>query len=156
VAVVEALRRREHDVSLTLIGHHDDLAYERHLEELASSRPWFRVLYDLSREELVREIAAHRYGIHTMQDEHFGIAPAEILSAGCLPFVHNSGGPVEIVAGEPHLTFDTVEEAAGKIERVLSDRDLECRLLNHVAAGKARFTADAFCAGLREIIRHFA
>ena len=39
-----------------------------------------------------------------------GQRQAEILAAGCLPFVHNSGGPVEIV-GDSRMTFDDVADA---------------------------------------------
>jgi len=67
------------------------------LESLAAERPWVGLLHDLDRTEMAREVASHRFGIHTMENEHFGIAPAEFQRAGCIPFVHRSGGPVEIV-----------------------------------------------------------
>ena len=156
VAILDELRSRGHDLTLTLIGHREDSEYERRLRSLTSSRPWFRMVHDLSRVELVQEIASHRYGIHTMQDEHFGIAPAEILSAGCLPFVHNSGGPVEIVDGNFYLTFETIADAVEKISMVLRDPDLERRLLDHTAQQKSRFTTESFCSSLREIVRVFA
>ena len=154
VDIIDRLRAGNHDLTLTLIGHREDPGYEAQLRDLADTRPWFRMAHDLSREELVREIASHRYGIHTMRDEHFGIAPAEILSAGCLPFVHNSGGPPEIV-GHPQLTFETVEDAVEKIGCVLRDADLESRLLKHASRQKLRFTSEAVCTGLREIVRRF-
>jgi glycosyltransferase involved in cell wall biosynthesis len=113
------------------------------------------MLYDLSREQLVFEMTRHRYGIHTMEEEHFGIAPAEIQRAGCITFVHNSGGPAEIVGGHPQLVFNTVQEAADKIERVLTDGSLEEGLRSHVALQRDRFTVDAFCKSLREIVAGF-
>ena len=82
VEIVEAVRRRGHNLSLTLVGHRDIAEYERQLEALAASRPWFRMERDLSREQLAATLATHRYGIHPMQDEHFGIAPAELQRAG--------------------------------------------------------------------------
>jgi glycosyltransferase involved in cell wall biosynthesis len=42
-----------------------------------------------------------RYGIHGMLDEHFGMAPAELAAAGCIVFVPNDGGQVEIVDDDP-------------------------------------------------------
>ncbi len=154
VEIVDGLRRLGHEVTLTVIGHREDPAYEAQLYALAGTRPWFRMLHNLNREELTREIALHRYGLHTMLDEHFGIAPAEILAAGCLPFVHNSGVPVEIV-GDPNLTFDTVAEAVEKIGAVLQDSNLEMRLRKHAAKQKLKFTWEAFCSGLRNIVRDF-
>jgi glycosyltransferase involved in cell wall biosynthesis len=155
VSIIDEVRRRGHDISLTLIGHHDDRKYVEQLKSLAASRPWFRMLHGLNREELALEIARHRYGIHTMEEEHFGIAPAEIQRAGCITFVHNSGGPPEIVGDELRLTFDTVEDAAGKIECALTDRVLEERLRHHVAAQRERFTAERFCSSLRAVVEEF-
>jgi glycosyltransferase involved in cell wall biosynthesis len=155
VAILDEVRRRGCDVSLTLIGHRDIPNILPRLEALQAKRPWFRILFDLSREELAAEIARHRYGIHTMEDEHFGIAPAEMQRAGCMVFVHNSGGPVEIVGGDERLLFDTMDDAAGKIVRVLKDPVVEADLRRHVAARRERFTAEAFCASLRDIVERF-
>eukprot|EP00887_Chlorella_sp_A99_P006278 scaffold3.g6278.t1 len=41
-------------------------------------------------------------GLHTMQDEHFGISIVEYMAAGVVPIVHDSAGPKEdIVVPEP-------------------------------------------------------
>ena len=58
----------------------------------ALQEPWVAILLGLSREELLQLASRQRYGLHAMQDEHFGIAVGDMLRAGCLPFVHNSGG----------------------------------------------------------------
>ena len=155
VAIIDEVRRRGHDVTFTLIGsRHSAECYAR-MVELSATRPWFHMLNDLSREELVAEVANHRYGIHTMLEEHFGIAPAELQRAGCIVFVHNSGGPPEIVGGDPRLLFDTVQEAADRIERVLTDTNCEDDLRQHVAAQRDRFSAERFCTSLREIVAGF-
>jgi len=157
VEIVEQLRARGHPLTLTVIGHlGDSPTYAVMLNGLAASRPWFRILHDLSRDDLAAEVARHRYGIHPMEEEHFGIAPAEIQRAGCIPFVHNSGGPVEIVGHELALTFGNVLEAVEKVERVLVDPALERRLRQHVAVQRERFSADRFCRDLRAIVHEFA
>jgi glycosyltransferase involved in cell wall biosynthesis len=156
VRILDAVRARGHALDLTVIGHRYDREYGARLEALARSRPWFRILHDLGRKELAAEIARHRYGIHPMHDEHFGIAPAEIQRAGCITFVHNSGGPVEIVGKRPELTFETVEDAASKICRVLKEEALRRELRAHVAAQRDRFSAERFCESLRGIVEEFA
>ncbi|HEV3076729.1 MAG TPA: glycosyltransferase [Thermoanaerobaculia bacterium] len=155
VAIVDALRGQGHDLALTLIGHREDPRYEARLRGLAAARPWLRLLPDLGRRELLAELGSHRYGLHTTRDEHFGIAPAEILAAGCVPFVHASGGPVEIVGAHPDLVFDTVADAVERIGRVLADAELELALRRHAARRRRRFTAARFCAELRAIVRGF-
>lgn len=155
VAIVEEVRRRGHALTLTVIGHGDDVAYEQRLRRLAVTRPWFRICLNVTRDELKGLVANHRYGIHTMQDEHFGMAPAEIVRAGCLLFAHNSGGPVEVVGGESRLLFDDISEAADKIERVLSNAALEAELRTRLAAQRRLFSTETFCASMQEIVDHF-
>jgi glycosyltransferase involved in cell wall biosynthesis len=155
VQIVEELRRRGYDLALTLIGHRDDAEYERRLQQLAATRPWFRLRLNLTRDELKIALVSHRYGIHTMENEHFGMGPAEIVRAGCLLFAHNSGGPVEIVRGESRLLFDDVTDAADKIERVISNAALETELRTGLEARRTLFTAETFCAALREIVDRF-
>ncbi len=155
VAIVEEVRRRGHALGLTLVGHRDDPEYQRRLEDLAAPRPWFRMRLDLTRDELRMAVASHRYGIHSMEDEHFGMGPAEILRAGCLLFAHNSGGPVEIVGGESRLLFDDVNDAADKITRVLSSAVLESELRARMAVRRDLFTVERFCDAVREIVDRF-
>jgi glycosyltransferase involved in cell wall biosynthesis len=154
VEIVDRLRAAGQEIGLTIVGHRDDEAVARELEALAASRPWFRIASDLTRAELARLIASHRYGIHTMHGEHFGIGPAEILRAGCLPFVHKSGGPMEIV-NHPELMFEDNADAATKIGRVLADSALETQLREHAVRQGEQFSTEAFCEGLRRIVEEF-
>jgi glycosyltransferase involved in cell wall biosynthesis len=155
VHIVELVRRRGHKLELTLIGHGDDVAYGRRLEALAATRPWFRWLRDLSRTELLAELSQHRYGIHPMAEEHFGIAPAELQRAGCIPFVHNSGGQVEIVGGDTRLTFNSVEDAARRIALVIENPTLELELRGQMAQRRNWFTVERFCDSVREVVAQF-
>ena len=155
VAIVEEVRRRGHELSLTLIGHRDDAAHQARLEGLASTRPWFRLRTDMSREELVLAVASHRYGIHTMEEEHFGMGPAEILVGGCLLFAHNSGGPVEILGGDDRLLFDDVNDGVRKIEQVLKSASLQAELQQAMDARRQYFSAETFCRTMREIVDSF-
>lgn len=156
VEIVESVRQRGHNLEFTLIGHADDPAYGARLQAMAAKRPWFRWIRDVSRTQLLAELSQHRYGIHTMVEEHFGIAPAELQRAGCITFVHNSGGPVEIVGGDPRLTFDSVEDASERIARVIENPALEHELRVQVAERRNWFTADRFCDSVRETVARFA
>lgn len=155
VQIVDALRHSGHDVTLTIAGHPDDPAKKQELDDLAATRPWFRILTDLSRRELEAEAASHRYGIHAMEAEHFGIAVAELQRAGCITFVHNSGGPVEIVGRDPRQTFENVEDAAHKISRVLASPELAAELRALTLARRELFSTDRFCESLCGIVARF-
>jgi len=54
--------------------------------------------------------------LHTMKDEHFGITIVEAMSAGCVPIVHDSGGPKEIVSEEIGFRWQSIEEIPGLID----------------------------------------
>ncbi len=153
VEIVDLVRSRGVDLGLTLINQPDQPEYGRRIAALAASRPWFRILTGLTREQLAWEAAQHRYGIHAMQDEHFGIAVAEILRAGCIPFVHDSGGPVEIVGGRKELRFRTSADGANAISAVIGDDGRRERLRAFLAVQRERFSAESFCKSLREVVR---
>lgn len=152
VEAVEAVRARGHALELTIVGHRDSPAYLARLEGLASTRMWMRLKLDLAREQLLDEIAAHRYGMHPMEEEHFGIAPAELQRSGCLTFVHRSGGPMEIVGHHPGLMFDSPAEAARLLIHAIEDRAHEANLRAHVESRRDLYSAERFCASLREIV----
>lgn len=155
VAILDAVRQRGHDVSFTLIGSLDDDSWRKRLQALSATRPWMRLLFDVSRVDLAREMSRHRYGIHTMHGEHFGMAPAEIQRAGAIVFVHNSGGPVEIVGGDPRLLFEGVEDAADRIARVLASPEDQASLRALGAVQRERFSAERFSASMRDVVRAF-
>ena len=62
---------------------------------------WIEIREDLSRTELNALMGRSRYGVHAMEGEHFGMATAEMIRAGCLVFPHRSGGSVEVVDDAP-------------------------------------------------------
>ena len=85
----------------------------------ASLGSWIEFRHDLSRDEVKTLMATYRYGIHGMREEHFGMAPAEMVRAGMIVWVPRGGGQVEIVGADPALAYDTDEHAADSISRVV-------------------------------------
>jgi glycosyltransferase involved in cell wall biosynthesis len=98
----------------------------------------------------VRLIAGHRFGIHGMREEHFGIGIAEMVRAGCVVWVPNGGGQVEIVA-DARLRYDSVEDAAKKIVRVLQDPAELATVRAHLAARRDLFSTEHFVREIRAI-----
>ena len=155
VEIMERARSGGADCGLTLIHPRENSEYARKISEMAESRPWFRLLTDLTRDQLVKEAAQHRFGLHTMEEEHFGIAVAEMVRAGCLPLVHDSGGPVEIVAWQNELRFRSVAEGAEKLARVREDAALQERLRTVLGKQRELFSTERFCDSLSDIMRSF-
>ncbi len=150
IAILDRVRARGHDVRFVIAGSRGERAYVRRIEALVAERPWASIASDLSREELERLIGSSRYGLHAMLDEHFGIAVAEVSMSGGIPFVHRSGGPMEIV-GDARLLYDSVDDAAVKITQVLASAALQDELRARLVARSERFTFESFARQLRAI-----
>jgi glycosyltransferase involved in cell wall biosynthesis len=156
VETVRLVRETGVDLKLTLIGtaDHREVEVETH-ELVARYEDWFTLHLNLSRPELVHVVARHRYGIHTMENEHFGIAPAEIQRAGCIVFVHRSGGPMEIVGHDERQMFASPEEGAARIAAVIGDPDLQLELRAAGAERSKQFTSEAFMQAIRKLAEGF-
>jgi glycosyltransferase involved in cell wall biosynthesis len=146
------------DLTLTIVGTWDRKVrrYYASLRKLAESLgPWIKFRRDVSRDELRRLMAEHRYGIHGMREEHFGMAPAEMARAGMIVFVSNGGGQVEIVDHEPALVYDSEEDAADKIVRVLKSAAEQRRLREKLAARSLTFGTDRFMREVQAVVESF-
>ncbi len=150
--------RTRHDITLTVVGTHDRHArrYLASLKALAESLgPWIDFQDNVTRDELAELMASCRYGIHGMREEHFGMAPAEMARAGMIVWVPDGGGQVEIVGGEPALTYRSDEDARDKIARTLDSESEQQRLRSLLARSGERFSADTFMREIRAVVDRF-
>lgn len=76
-----------------------------------------RLLPNVSREKIRELLWNSKVYLHTRENEPFGITIIEAMSSGCLPIVHDSGGPREFVP--KYLRYKTIEEAVIKIEKAI-------------------------------------
>jgi glycosyltransferase involved in cell wall biosynthesis/GT2 family glycosyltransferase len=85
--------------------------------------------------------------------EHFGIGIVEAMSAGCVPLVCDNGGPKEfIVEGQHGFFYNTIDELAGKSERVLRDRAMFAKVSEEARKQAAQFSDAAFAARWRSLV----
>jgi len=155
--VVEILRRvraRGEAVRLHLVGTDDDTGYTARIRRLAAAdAAWITLHENLARPDLAALLARQRYGVHAMAGEHFGIAVAEMIRAGCVVFVPRTGGPIEIVGDDDRLLFSSLDEAVEHIVATLRDPARQAALRGHLAARAERFSAAHFVTRMREIVR---
>ena len=57
--------------------------------------------------------------LHLMEGEHFGITIVEAMSASCVPVVHDSGGPKEIVNPESGFRWRNLDEVPQMIHEAM-------------------------------------
>ena len=153
IDIVGRVRRAYRDAHLHLVGSPGERPYYRRVMARVRTLDWVRVHEHITRDEVIELIAMHRYGVHAMVDEHFGMGPAEMVSAGCLVWVHDSGGQVEIVGGDSRFTYTTVDEAVQKILRVLADPDAQRTARAALADRRRLFSIERFQARVREVVR---
>jgi glycosyltransferase involved in cell wall biosynthesis len=150
--VLSAVRTRFPQVRMHVVGRsyleaRDYPVYLRALAQANSS--WVTLHEDISRTELAGLAARQRYGMHAFEDEHFGMAVAEMVRAGCIPFVHNSGGPPEIVGHDRRLIYESEEDAAQKIMQVLGDRAAQEDIRQRLALRKDFYSVETFVRAIR-------
>ena len=158
ISTLGQVRKSQPDVTLHLAGTKEAVGdgpkHYRELRRLVDvNSEWVKLHENLSRHDLSQLAAQVRYGIHAQIDEHFGIAPAEILMTGGIPFVHNSGGQVEISGCDPRLCFTTQEDAVEKITAVIRDGHAQEAVLESLAPRRKMFTCERFVEGIREAVR---
>lgn len=153
IEIVGAVRESVPGAHLHLAGSRGASWYTRRIEKLAAAHPsWVHLHLDVSRADLFRLISTHRYGIHGMEEEHFGIAPAELAAGGCIVFVPDGGGQIDIVGAEPRLRYRSVAEAAANITAVMQQHDEQARLREHLRARRPLFGPDRFVSEIQTIV----
>ena len=157
IAILRAVRAAGHDVHLHIIGTPDNDAYYARIAGLVREHAsWIALEQNLLRPELVRRICSHRYGIHGMPDEHFGMSVAEMITGGCIVFVPDGGGQTEIVGDSRELRYLGPDDAVRKIHAVLSSADEQERLRACLAPRRELFSVERFIQQIRKIVDEFA
>jgi len=96
---------------------------------------------------VTQTLASSRCFLHTRQYEEFGIAIVEAIESGCIPIVHDSGGPREIVP-IAELRYQNLEEA---VERIHSLPNLPSDILPKLQLHIQQFSSPVFQEHLGEI-----
>ena len=125
IEILRKVRERGHNVHLHLLGGIDNSDYGQKVRALAGQFPeWVFLEGWVQGDRKKALLAGHRFGINACPNEAFGIAVAEMVLAGCVVFVPNGGGQVEIV-NHPSLIYDNDADAVDKIDAVLKDAAVE-------------------------------
>ncbi len=158
IDILKVVRSHVPEVHLHIIGTAagcNQEYYERVRSKVEANDTWVYLHENVSRDEITDMICRHRYGIHGKVNEHFGIAVAEMMRGGCIVFVPDSGGQVEIVGNEERLLYHTPDEAVNKILHVIKQPREQAELQDGLGARKDLFTADSFVQRIQEEVRDF-
>lgn len=78
-----------------------------------------KILTDVPAAQLRACLENSKVYFHPAINEHFGVSIVEAMASGCIPIVHDSGGPREFVPKD--LRYRNMEEAVMKIERAVTN-----------------------------------
>lgn len=156
IEIVRQVRERGHDVHLHVLGGIDGSEYANQVRRLAEQyREWVFLEGAVYGDNKRQWLARHRFGLHARPNEPFGIAVAEMVLAGCIVFVPEGGGQVEIV-NHPGLIFQSDEDAVEKIDAVLTHEAEREKLLDHLRLRSRSFSATSFMESIRSVVAEFA
>ena len=97
--------------------------------------------------------------LHTMVNEHFGIAIVEGMAAGLVPVVHMSGGAWEDILdgkqGVHGYAFRDVDEAVEYIENLVSDESLRREIVLNNSKHVWKFSSKKFEEKIVKIVEAF-
>lgn len=135
------------DYRFAIIGSVEEqkAGYYERLRTLAPSN----VSFVLSPLRKVKDmLGAAKVYVHCALNEHFGITIVEAMAAGCVPVVHDSGGPREIVAEGVGYRWRDSSEAVEQVSRLMEDRQLWGGLSSAASARARQYGPERFESGL--------
>lgn len=109
------------EISFTILGHLDSKKTLDNLRaqiERLNVSDRVKIIPNTTRKELTNILLASKAYLHTKVNEHFGISIVEAMSLGCIPVVHNSGGPREFVPKK--FRYKNIDEASEIVDVAIS------------------------------------
>jgi glycosyltransferase involved in cell wall biosynthesis len=155
IRIVERARILGFSGNLVIAGPAGEAGYVAQLEALCEERrDWIELLPMQSSGDKARLLARCRYGLSACQVEAFGIATAEMVSAGLLVLVPADCGQSDIVQ-DAKLLFVTEEEAAQRLLNLQDDAMLRATLLEKRSATGSAFSPDAYMDAVSSLALKF-
>jgi alpha-1,2-mannosyltransferase len=110
--------------------------------------------------ELQELLARAKVYLHTMPFDHFGISLVEAMASGCVPVVHQSGGPwmdiLNAEQGKYGFSYLTSLEAAEYIDTLIADEDLRGEIAAKASYRSKEFDMSVFIRRLAQVVEKFA
>ena len=91
--------------------------------------------------------------VHCAENEHFGITIVEAMAAGCVPIVHDSGGPREIVTSDVGFRWSNLSVAARQIGMLAENDSLRRELSVASSVRATQFRPDVFESGITTVLK---
>lgn len=155
IRILGEAKKNNPNIHLHIIGGAKDPAYGEFIKNLCEkNKEWCFLEGEIYGQKKAELIAKHKFGISGRVDEFFGIATSEMAKAGCIVFVPESGGQVEII-GDSRLIYENEQDAIKKINEVLDNEGLQIELQKHLLSNNKKFSTENFKEEIKEIVKNF-
>lgn len=159
--VIKVLNKVKIGCKYVIIGHVRENHYYNHLmNSIARAELKGRVIIkpNASRDYIINVLSRAKILVHAARFEPFGIAVVEGMASGCVPIVYKgarSGPWLDIIKeGEFGLGFQTTEELAKNIERVITNEKFNRYYSNKAVARAQDFDSQVFKKRFVTILRN--
>ena len=152
IDILARVRERGHRFDFHVVGRLGADAYGRQVAEKArQAGDWVRLTGGLYGDEKFEFLSRHGFALHVRKREAFGIAVAEMVKAGLLPFVPGASAPAEIV-GDERLCFEDADKAVAVIDAMLRRPGEIAVIRAELTKRGAMFSRQAFAKKALELI----
>jgi glycosyltransferase involved in cell wall biosynthesis len=152
IKILDHIRELGGSLHLHIVGPGGESHYYDEVLTLVEQREYIHLEGKISRSELASLVSTHKYGLHANKYEHFGMAVAELVAGGAIPFVHNSGGQREIVNNSHNLMYDDPKECAKKIYQTSNDVSKQSELRQQLPDIESNFGAERFQEDIKSLV----
>jgi len=136
--LIVQVAKRLPDVKFVIVGR--KCLVDPYFDKIVAIKPDnLDLIASATRADISALLGRAKIYLHSMVGEHFGISIIEAMAAGCIPVVHDSGGPREAV-GNSGFLYNTVEECVKAIEQALQSNTN----LNDIVERAKMFSTDVF------------
>ena len=144
VDICHVIAKKMPEAEFIIIGRIGQPAYYKYLiKHIEQAQAPIQVRTDIDKSELKILLQESKFYIATKRYEHYGIATLEAAESGCLTFVHDSGGQVEIISSAL-LRYQTHDDLLNKIQYLLTDNIIRNKILKEIKIGIKKFTLRRF------------
>lgn len=153
IDIIKHVRNKFPSTHLHIIAKDNKSEYALKINSLcAQNSSWLSWEKNTTREDMINLVSIHKYGIHGMLHEHFGIVVAEMIKAGCIPFVPNGGGQVEIVQ-DRRLIYEDQKDAIQKIFNIINNEVIQKDICKELSKRSSQFSTKVFVESIKMIVK---
>jgi glycosyltransferase involved in cell wall biosynthesis len=144
IDICRVIAKKMPEAEFMIIGRIGRSAYYKYLNKyIKQAQVPVQIRTDIDKTELKTFLQESKFYIATKRYEHYGIATLEAAGSGCLTFVHDTGGQIEIISSAL-LRYQTDDDLLNKIQCLLTDSAIRNKILEEMKINIRLFTLQRF------------